>query len=153
MDPPPDPGAASRPQQSVDPVGKLAIAGVEPVTGAALICKPPVRGQHHFVAFWRVCESFLFATQPQNLVFPVSLADVRAELDQLFVNGRVHSVRICFVAGALDRYGPLVVGVAGAAPAPVTLVYYEDDAGVLARSRSYNSLRAPPGSRSRSLPL
>lgn len=69
------------------------------------------------------------ATKP---CFPVSLADVRAELDQLFVNGRVHSVRICFVAGALDRYGPLVVGVAGAAPAPVTLVYYEDDAAVLA---------------------
>ena len=125
---------AATSEQRVDPAREFSVSGVQPVAGAALVCKPAVRRQHHFVAFRGIRKSFLLAAEPEHLRFAIALADVGAELDQLLIYSVIHGIWRSFVTCALDRDRSLVVRITGAAPAPVALVHDQTHASVLANS-------------------
>ena len=78
-----------------------------------------MNGQHHFICRRSIVECLIFITQPQELLLPITLADINAELDKRVIYGTVHGIRLIHVAGAFDGDRPLVIGIAGRTPAAV----------------------------------
>ena len=78
-----------------------------------------MNGQHHFICRRSIVECLIFITQPQELLLPVTLADIDTELDERVIYGTVHGIRLIHVAGTFNGDRPLVIGIAGRTPAAV----------------------------------
>lgn len=119
-------------QRRSDLHGEIAHAGVHPVAGAALVGKPAMDGQDHFVGLGGVIQGLVLVAQPKQLGFAIALADVHAELDEGLIDHILERIRFRAVAGALDGHGPLVVGIGGRTPAAVLLLNVHTDTTVKA---------------------
>ena len=106
---------------------QLTHTGIHPVTGAALVRKPSVDGQHHLVRLRSVVQRLGPIAEPEQLGFAVALADVDAKLHESLVHHILESVRLGVVAGTLDGDSSLVVGCGGGAPGAVFLFHIHPD--------------------------
>ena len=106
---------------------QIAHAGIHPVAGAALVCKPPMDSQNHLVRFRRVVQRLGLIAEPEQLRLSVALADVGAKLDEPLVHHILKSVRLGVVAGTLDGDGSLVVGCGRRTPGAVFLFHIHSD--------------------------
>ena len=97
-------GSAAVPSAAVT-FGKVAHAAPHPVAGAALVGKPAVDGQDHFVGLGGVIQGLVLVAQPKQLGFAIALADVHAELDEGLIDHILERIRFCAVAGALNGHG------------------------------------------------
>ena len=89
---------------------QLTHTGIHPVTGAALVRKPSVDGQHHLVRLRSVVQRLGPIAEPEQLGFAVALADVDEKLHESLVHHILESVKLGVVAGTLDGDSSLVVG-------------------------------------------
>ena len=65
---------------------QITHTGIHPVTGAALVRKPSVDGQHHLVRFRGVVQRLGLIAEPEQLGFAVAPADIGAKLDESLVH-------------------------------------------------------------------
>ena len=106
---------------------QLTHAGIHPVTGAALVGKPPMDGQHHLVGFRRIVQCLGLIAEPEQLRLAVALADVGAKLDEPLVHHILEHIRLGIVAGALNGDCSLVVGCGRGTPGAVLLFHIHSD--------------------------
>ena len=106
---------------------KVAHTGIHPVAGTALVRKPSVDGQHHFVRFRGVVQRLGLIAEPEQLGFAVAPADIGAKLDESLVHHILESVRLGVVAGTLNGDGSLVVGCGRGTPGAVFLFHIHPD--------------------------
>ena len=111
---------------------QIAQAAVQPITRAGLVGKPAMDGQHHFVRLGRVVQRLGLVRKPDQLLFPVALADIRTQLDQGIVDLAVHGIGCGGVAGALNGDGTLVILPAGRTPGAVLFLHTERNPAVRA---------------------
>ena len=111
---------------------KIAHPGIHPVSRTGLVGKPAVDGQNHLIRFWLIRERLVLVSQPQELFLAVSLADIRAERDQLLVDHILEGIRLGRIGRALNGDRPLVVCIGRGTPGAVLFLYIHSDSAVLA---------------------
>lgn len=89
-------------------------------------------GQHHLIRLRLIRERLVLVSQPQELFLAVSLADVRAEGDQLLVDHILKGIRLSRIGRALNGDSPLVVCIGRRTPGAVLFLYIHSDSAILA---------------------
>ena len=115
-----------------DLLGEVTHTSIHPVAGAAFVGEPFVDGQHHFIRLRIVAQRFRLISKPEQLGFTVALADIHAELDESLIHNILKRIRLGGVGCALNGDCPLVICIAGRAPAAVFLLHIHPDSSVCA---------------------
>ena len=96
--------------------GKIAHAGIHPITGARFVRKPPVNRQNHFIGFRGIIKGFILIPKPKKFAFTVSLTKINTKNNQLFINGIPECVRFGCIGSTFNSDCPLIVCIAGSTP-------------------------------------
>ena len=118
------------PKPCVDLSGNLAVQVIEIITGASLIGEPAV---HRHVLLLHLADEGLVRF-PLELFDAVTLADVRAQVNQGLIGGISHLIGVLGVTGNLNSDCPVVVACGGRTPGAVFFLHIHADAAIIANA-------------------
>ena len=110
--------------------GDFAVAVIEIIAGARLVCKPAVNGQNHLAGLRHIGKRLVLIAEPQELALTVSLANIGTEVKQGGKSLVLYGVGVERIARHFDSDGAVVVRAAGRAPGAVFLLAIHTDAAV-----------------------